>query len=57
MPLHKGTSKKTRNENVGKIMREYEKSGKIGRITPRSKEHAQEIAAAIAYRQQREAKR
>ena len=38
-------------------MTEYARSGKIGRITPKSKEHAMEIAAAIAHRNQREESR
>ena len=57
LPLRKGSGKKVRSENVGKLMTEYARSGKIGRITPKSKEHAMEIAAAIAHRNQREESR
>ena len=57
MPLHKGSSKPIRNKNIQKLMNEYKKSGKIGRIKPKSSKHAAEIASAIAYRLQREAKR
>lgn len=54
MPLSRGKSKKTRNSNIKKLLDEYKVSGKIGRIAPRSMAHAQEIAAAIGYRQQEE---
>ena len=50
----KGKSDKTRNKNIREILSSYKKTGKIGNIKPKSMAHAQEIAAAIAYRQQRE---
>lgn len=37
------------SRKIKKIMDEYKKTGKIGRIKPKSKKHAQKIAAAIAY--------
>lgn len=56
-PLERGKSTKTRGENISRLMKEYGKSGKIGRITPRDAEHAKEIAAAIGQRIQRDSLR
>lgn len=53
MPLHKGKSDKTRNKNIQEVMRSFKKTGKIGKIKPKSAKHAAAIASAIAYRQQR----
>lgn len=55
MPMFKGKSDKTRSKNIAEGIRSYKKKGKIGNITPKSMEHARKNAAAIAYRQQREA--
>jgi hypothetical protein len=41
---------------VAKLMKEYRKSGKIGRVTPYDEDHAREIATAIVARSQRETK-
>lgn len=55
MPLKAGSSDKTRSENIGELMHAYKSKGKIGNITPKSKAKAAKIAAAIAYKKQREA--
>jgi hypothetical protein len=54
MPLKSGKSKKTRNANIKELMDAYKEKGKIGNITPKSAKHAAEIAAAIAYKKQRQ---
>jgi hypothetical protein len=54
MPLVEGAGDAAHSANVAELMREYMKSGKIGKIRPKSKNHAQEISNAIAYRKQRE---
>jgi hypothetical protein len=54
MPLKSGSSDKTRSENIGELMHAYKSKGKIGNTTPKSKAKAAQIAAAIAYKKQRE---
>ena len=54
MPLMKGKSDKTRNKNIKAEMESYKKTGRIGKIKPKSAKHAAAIASAIAYKQQRE---
>ncbi len=49
MPLNSGKSRKARSENIGKLISEYKKTGKIGTSKPRSMAQAQRQAAAIAY--------
>lgn len=55
MPIKKGYSKKTRNENISEIMSSFKKTGKIGTSTPASPQKAAKQAAAIAYEAQRKA--
>jgi hypothetical protein len=54
MPLKSGKSDKTRNENIGELMHAFKSKGKIGKTKPGSKAKAAQIAAAIAYKKQRE---
>jgi hypothetical protein len=49
MPLKKGSSQKTISSNIGEIVRDYKKDGKIGTSKPKSKAAAVKQAAAIAY--------
>jgi hypothetical protein len=49
MPLKKGSSQKTISANIGEIVRDYKKDGKIGTSKPKSKAAAVKQAAAIAY--------
>ena len=53
MPLSKGKSKSAFKGNVEELMHTYEGKGKIGNITPKDKKHAQRIALAISYKEQR----
>jgi hypothetical protein len=53
MPLQSGKSDKTRNTNIKELMDAYKKTGKIGKIKPKSAKHAAAIASAIAYKKQR----
>lgn len=55
MPIKKGYSKKTRNQNIAEIMSSFNKTGKIGTSEPRSPQSAAKQAAAIAYEAQRKA--
>jgi len=41
---------------IAKLLKEYQKSGKIGRVSPMNDEHAAEIALAIVARTEREVK-
>jgi hypothetical protein len=49
MPLLEGRSQDTINRNIDEMLRSYERTGKIGRITPKNKAHARRIASKIAY--------
>ena len=49
MPLKKGSSKKTISKNIETEMKNYKKTGKVGKSKPESKEKATKQAAAIAY--------
>lgn len=49
MPLKPGRDTKTISANIGELMSSYKSSGKIGNTKPRNAEHAQKIAAAVAY--------
>src|SRR6266581_4309016 len=57
MPLQKGSSKQVHSANVEELINSYKEKGKIGNITPKSAQHAREIANAIAYRQGGERRR
>jgi len=50
MPLKKGKSQKTISKNIGEMMGAFEKKGRIGTSTPKSKKAAQKQAVAIALR-------
>lgn len=45
------------SKDIRELMESYEKKGKIGRIKPKSKEHARKIAIAIALHEERRRKR
>jgi hypothetical protein len=49
MPLKKGSSQKTISANIGEIVRDYKKDGKIGTSKPKNKAAAVKQAVAIAY--------
>jgi hypothetical protein len=49
MPLRKGKSKKTISKNIGTLIRDYRKKGKIGTSRPKSAAAARRQAVAIAY--------
>ena len=57
MPLKKGSSQKTISANIGEIVRDYKKDGKIGTSKPKSKAAAVKQAAAIAYEKAGKAKK
>lgn len=54
MPLKSGSSDKTKNKNIGELMKSYKKTGKIGTSKPNSMKKAREQAAAIGYSKQKE---
>lgn len=55
MPRKVAPSQKGISKAIGFFMREYNKTGKIGNITPRNKAHAMEVAQGRAYAQARQA--
>lgn len=57
MPLKKGKSKKVQDENIEELVRTYKTKGKIGNTNPKSMEHAQKIAVAIAKDKARKSKK
>jgi len=57
MPLKKGKSKKVVSENIGELVKAYKSKGKIGNTNPKSMEHAQKIAVAIAKDKARKSKK
>ena len=48
LPLLEGKGKKVISQNIGELVASYEDDGKIGKVKPKSKKHAQKIAVAIA---------
>ncbi len=56
MPLKEGKGEKAHSSNVKELMDKYKSTGKIGNTTPKSSEHAQKIANAIAYSRARKKK-
>ncbi len=52
MPLRRG--KKWVQYNIRELMRSWEKDGKIGRASPKTKKEALRMAIAIAMRKARE---
>jgi len=48
VPLVKGKGKKVISQNIDELIASYEDDGKIGKVKPKSKKHAQKIAVAIA---------
>lgn len=53
MPLERGKSQDVIGRNIQEMLHSYHATGKIGNITPKSHEHALEIAKAAAERQAR----
>lgn len=53
MPLKQGYSDKTRNTNIGEMLKKYQETGMIGNTKPRDMAHAQSIASAASYKSQR----
>lgn len=49
MPLKKGYSAKTQSKNIGTLVKDFKKSGKIGTSKPKSKAAAVKQAVAISY--------
>jgi hypothetical protein len=56
MPLEKGPSPKSISDNIKELLLTYQNSGKIGNTTPRNRQHAHEIAVAIAESQAKKSK-
>ena len=57
MPLRKGTSRATRDRNIGQMMESFKKTGKIGHTKPRNSIHARQIAGAAANRNRHDTKK
>lgn len=55
MPLLQSKSKKAFSSNISEVIHSYRDKGTIGKIHPKSAEHARKIAIAIAYSQRRAA--
>lgn len=49
MALKHGYSKKTLSKNIGTLVKDFKKSGKIGSSKPKSKSAAIKQAVAISY--------
>lgn len=56
MPLKKGGTSRAISGNIRELVNTYEEKGKIGNIRPRSKKHAMDISAAIAYKKAKRGK-
>lgn len=57
MPIKKGSSNKTRAENIKEMVTSFKAKGSIGNTRPGSLKKASQIAAAIAYKNQRKARK
>lgn len=53
MPLRSGRSKEAFRWNVGELLRAFKKTGRIGRVRPKSFEHARRIALAVAFQKKK----
>lgn len=51
MPIDK---RKSKDEIIKELLDKYKNTGKIGNVTPRDMNHAQEIASGIAYSSKKE---
>ncbi len=49
MPLKKGKTKKTIQQNIDEMLASWRKTGKIGNTKPRNQRHAIQIASAAAH--------
>jgi hypothetical protein len=49
MPLMPGLSQKTISGNIGELIRDYKKNGKIGTSNPKNMKKARAQAVAIAH--------
>lgn len=49
MPLKKGKSKKTFEDNISELIARYRKTGKIGNSRPKGADAARKQALAIAF--------
>jgi len=50
MPLAEGKSPSTISQNIDEMVKAYKRTGYIGNTKPKNDSHAQQIAAAAAYR-------